>query len=209
MVTTDILNGFCIKGFYKGTFLSYVDKDYKESENLDAYIDIKDLILHKPSTTAVSKVVKPFNILNEEELMVNYTVTSMSAIKCKPLYVNHIYPYLEEGESVFVFMIDEDPKKIFYLACSNDKPLREEFAIRIGDNVISVDKKNGITLRVGYNVITIDKNEISLKREMGDEKNDMGITVSRRGIEFSTPDAFIVNGENYIDLFNRNKNGGK
>lgn len=208
MVTTDILNGFCIKEFYKGTFLSYVDKDYKESENLEAYIDIKDLILHKPSTTVVSKVVKPFNILNEEDLMVNYTVSSMSAIKCKPLYVNHVYPYLEEGESVFVFMIDGDPKKIFYLACSNDKPLKEEFSVRIGDSVIEVNK-TGLNLRVGYDVISIDKNEINLKREMGDEKNDIGVTISRRGIEFSTPDSFIVNGENYIDLFNRNKNGGK
>jgi hypothetical protein len=184
---SDIFNNYGLRNFYKGTFLKYVDDNYKESDNLNAYIEIPELMLNKGSTIVSKEPSKAINILNGLDLNTETTIDTISSIICKPLYVNHLYPYLTEGETVFVFIIDSDIKKIFYLSCTNDQPIN-----------------NGIDIRVGYNLIHIDKDEIRLVREMGEEKNDISLVIDKRGIEINSGGNFVVDGHNYKeDVFNK------
>lgn len=176
------LESYGIKSFYKGTFLGYEDPNYLDSEDFTAYIYIPDLILSKPTTEILTESTAFNTIKDREKLGIEPSINSINAVICKPLYINDVYPYVEIDDTVFVFLIDNDPKKLFYAKISTDKPMQD-----------------AITIRRGKNVISIDRDEIRLTREIPNPENDIGITVSRYGVEFSGN--IIINGENVTDMF--------
>ena len=176
-----------IKNLYKGTFLSYVDEDYIDSGNFNAYISIPDLILTNPSDVILTESIKTVNIKNKSDLNISNEVKSINSIICKPLYINNIIPIVSKNEEVFVFIFDNDPKKIFYAL--------------IGTEMLE-DKRCKFMLRIGHSLLYIDKDEIRLVHELPDPKSDNSITVSEHGIEF-VGENIIVNGMNLGDLTNQ------
>lgn len=178
------LESYGLKSIYKGKFLKFVDDNWMESRNLDAYIAIDDIILNKSGTEHLKDTITIGNILNKEELNLESEVTSVNSIICKPLYINKICPILSEGEDVFVVIFDSDPKKIFYMNVATELPEEKEYSFM---------------LRIGRSVLFIDKDEIRLTHELPDPKSDNGITVSEFGIEMNGEN-ILVNGTNIGDL---------
>lgn len=169
---------------YKGTFLSYVDENYLESGNFEAYIYIPDLILSNQGNTVLTENINTTYIRNKNELDITDQVHSVNSIICQPLYINNTHPIVEENEEVFVFIFDEDPKKIFYALISTN--VRE-------------DKRSKFILRIGHSLVYVDKDEIRLVHELSEDENDNSITVSEHGVEVVSEN-FIVNGVNMGDL---------
>lgn len=177
------LDVYGLRSMYKGTFLKYCDDKYLENDNFKAYIAVKDLILSNPSTVITEETIDKSPITNANSLNIETKVNSINSIICKPLFINDSYPYCKEGETVMVFIFDEDIKKIFYAKVTTELPLNDT-----------------LILRRGRNVIEMDKQEIRLTRERTSPLNDIGITVSDIGVEISGD--FLLNGENVTDKLN-------
>ena len=178
------LESYGLKSFYKGTFLKYVDENYIDTGNLKAYIAVPDIILTNPDTTIMSETVTSNNILNASSLNYNLSIDSVHSIICKPIYLNNVTPILEEGDEVFVFIMDEDPKKIFYAS----------FATAVKE-----DRQCKFILRIGHSLLYIDRDEIRLVHELDNPRSDNSVTVSEFGIEF-VGENIIFNGTNLGDL---------
>lgn len=144
------LDTYGLKNFYKGVVL-------KVMEEGKLLIHIQDLILSKPHDGIMQESIGTNNIVNSKELQITNNLASMNGIICRPLYINGQLKIPSIGDTVFVLMFDNDPKKIFYINVSNDKPkVKENFTkIKVSnDSEIKQISSNSIEIIGGK--ITIE-----------------------------------------------------
>jgi len=157
--------------FHKGIFKRFVNENYSEEMDYRAYIQLDDIILSSRTNSSKNPVMNETltkgNIVNNTRLHIQDTIKSSNYIISHPLFPFQIQPDLKDGESVFVFFIDDDIKKCFYIPVTND-----------------IYENSEIRIRYGKCVIRISPDRILLMREKTkDESDNPNITISDRGIE--------------------------
>lgn len=160
MVNLDIY-GF--RKIYKGTIISKIDEG-----NSDWYshgkllINIPDLILNKTYMNEFEQTnenLNVMNIVNNDDLRLTNNISSINGIICRPLIINNQIPFLNKGDEVMVIMIDNDPKKLFYLNITTQ--------IKTSGTTYNIkDEGESLVITRGKNIIRLTDDYIELDGEI-------------------------------------------
>lgn len=141
------LETYGLQNLYKGKVLKKLADD-------KLLVYIPDLILSKPHAEPMQESINSINIVNSKDLQLTNSLKSVNGIICKPLYINEIISIPEVGNTVFVVMIDGDPKKIFYMNITNERPIKKESKNVENSTTIKISS-DSIVKEVSSNVIEI------------------------------------------------------
>lgn len=149
-----LLERYGLKERYKGTVLKILD-DFK------VIVQIDDLILSKPNTQILVENVSSSNIINSDELSLENKLETINGIICRPMFINNTLTLPNEGDTVMVMLFNKDPKKIFYLNITNDKPSKNVLFYK-DKNHYMVENENKIEIKMGKNTFTMSDEEIEI-----------------------------------------------
>lgn len=149
-----LLERYGLKERYKGKVLKVLD-DYR------VIVQVDELILSKPNIEPLVEHVSDSNILNRSELTLENKLESINGIICKPMYLGNCITIPNEGDTVFVMFFEKDPKKIYYINMTNDKPSRNVIMFKDSEHYM-IEDDNCIVIRMGNNSFEIGDEEINM-----------------------------------------------